>query len=94
MTRLARIEKSGIGFRRTLRSRVEQEFGDISKASHFPFHVGGVLELRRVMCGRRTHGRILLRLDPFHPDAMASQAKRVPAQPVSNGAFISGSDRL
>src|ERR1043166_1342171 len=54
------FEKSCIGFRRTLRPRVEQEFGDISKSSRFPFHVGGVLELWRVMRTPRTHRRILL----------------------------------
>src|SRR6266481_5115727 len=49
------FEQSRVGFRRTFRSRVKQEFGDITKSSHFPFHVGGVLELGRVMRTARTH---------------------------------------
>src|SRR5271169_2166293 len=49
------FEKSCIGFRRTFRSQVKQEFGEVAKSSHFPFHVGGVLELGRVMRATRTH---------------------------------------
>src|SRR4051794_28031180 len=43
------FEKSRVGFRRTFGARVKQEFGDIAKSPHFPFHVGGTLELWRVM---------------------------------------------
>src|SRR5439155_3471361 len=49
------FEKSRIGLRRTFRSRVKQEFGDIAKSSHFPFHVSGMLELWRVMRITRSH---------------------------------------
>src|SRR5215510_14554038 len=49
------FEKSRIGLRRTFRSRVKGEFGDIAKSSHIPFHVGGVFELGRVMRITHTH---------------------------------------
>jgi hypothetical protein len=34
---------------------VKQEFGDIAKSPHLPFHVLGMLELGRVMRAARTH---------------------------------------
>src|SRR5262249_40439788 len=49
------FEKSRIRLCRTFRSRVKEEFGDIAKSPHFPFHLLGMLELGRVMPAARTH---------------------------------------
>src|SRR5215472_4383454 len=49
------FEKSRIGFRRAFGSRVKEEFGDVAKSPHLPFHLLGVLEFGRVMRAARTH---------------------------------------
>jgi len=49
------FEKSRIRLCRTFRSRVKEEFGDIAKSPHLPFHFLGALELGRVMRAARTH---------------------------------------
>src|SRR6516225_2743532 len=49
------FQKSRIRLRRAFRARVKPEFGDIAKSSHFPFQVGGVLELGWVMRSALTH---------------------------------------
>jgi hypothetical protein len=49
------FEKSRIRLSRAFRSRVKEEFGDIAKSPHLPFHVLGVLEFGRVMRAARTH---------------------------------------
>src|SRR5882757_1513235 len=42
-------QEAGIGHGRTLRRRVEKELGDVPEATHLPFHLAGVPELRRVV---------------------------------------------
>src|SRR5262249_5146632 len=49
------FEKSRIGLGWALRARVKQEFGDVAKSSHFPLHVGSMLEFGRMMRAALAH---------------------------------------